>query len=177
MDAFCSTQSATAHEWSCIAVQAHAVFGELLELALELVRGCDCSGAWGCPACVQHSGCGEYNAVLHKEAAVAILELTLAAQTEFRERVRLQQVAPAQPQPGSSVPLCLLLQCRTRTQQYLVCAAWPGLRVLSAGLTRRSSVNMSLFHAMRRGLGFEAKDACVLHVRVRSGGLAGRMRG
>ncbi len=97
-----------------LAGQAHAAFGELLELALELVRGCGCAGDHGCPACVQHTGCGEYNAVLHKEAAIAVLELTLAAQAEFRARARLQQVRqprarrwPAwMPVQG---PCCLLL--------------------------------------------------------------------
>ncbi|KAK9819572.1 hypothetical protein WJX81_002582 [Elliptochloris bilobata] len=83
-----------------LAQQAHAVFGELLELALELVHSCNCAGMWGCPACVQHSGCGEYNAVLHKEAAVAILELTLAAQAEFRERARLQRAHGALQEEG-----------------------------------------------------------------------------
>jgi ATP-dependent helicase YprA (DUF1998 family) len=44
----------------------------------------------GCPACVQHLGCTEYNAVLHKRAAVAILEITLRAEAEHRARVALQ---------------------------------------------------------------------------------------
>ena len=111
-----------------LAGQAHAAFGELLELALELVRGCDCAGAWGCPACVQHGGCGEYNAVLHKEAAVAILELTLAAQAEFRERVRLQQARPpCRLCPGS--PTCLLAAAVQSTE-----GAW--LPVLPGGACR-----------------------------------------
>ena len=109
-----------------LAGQAHAAFGELLELALELVRGCDCAGAWGCPACVQHGGCGEYNAVLHKEAAVAILELTLAAQAEFRERVRLQQARPHAAATQAPHLLDLLLRCRAwREHGKACCLAGP----------------------------------------------------
>jgi DEAD/DEAH box helicase domain-containing protein len=44
----------------------------------------------GCPSCTQHLGCTEYNAVLHKRAAVAILELTLAAEREHAARMALQ---------------------------------------------------------------------------------------
>lgn len=38
------------------------------------MRECGCSGRTGCPACVQHTECGEYNAALHKRAAAAVLE-------------------------------------------------------------------------------------------------------
>ena len=44
----------------------------------------------GCPGCVQHLGCTEYNAVLHKRAAAAILEITLAAEAEHRARIAMQ---------------------------------------------------------------------------------------
>ncbi len=37
--------------------------------------------------------CDEYNAVLHKDAAIAILEITLAAEAEYAERLE-KQVAP-----------------------------------------------------------------------------------
>ena len=41
------------------------------ERALELVERCGCAGTHGCPGCVQHLDCSEYNAVLHKDAAKA----------------------------------------------------------------------------------------------------------
>ena len=48
----------------------------------------------GCPGCVQHLGCTEYNAVLHKRAAIAILEVTLASEREHAARIALQARAP-----------------------------------------------------------------------------------
>ena len=138
------------------------MFGELLELALELLRGCDCSGAWGCPACVQHAGCGEYNAVLHKEAAVAILELTLAAQAEFRERARLQQARPPRAAAaGLPTGTRSLLQCRTRGNERdsARCLTWPARLERGPDST---PFYMSLSFAVRRGQGLEAKNpACV----------------
>lgn len=129
-----------------LAQQAHAAFGELLELALELVRGCDCAGAWGCPACVQHGGCGEYNAVLHKEAAVAILELTLAAQAEFRERMRLQQARPRAACTQAPHRHVSLLQCRPRREHgFLCCLAEPAC--LQRGLTRCLAMGRCVLHA------------------------------
>lgn len=49
---------------SCLpaCLQAAPLFPELVRRALELVRGCGCSGPSGCPACVQQTECGEYNA-------------------------------------------------------------------------------------------------------------------
>ena len=46
--------------------EAEATLPTLMERALELVRGCGCSPDTGCPGCVQHTECGEYNAVLSK---------------------------------------------------------------------------------------------------------------
>ena len=57
--------------------QAAPLFPQLLRRALELVRECGCSSATGCPACVQHTECGEYNAALHKTAAALVLEALL----------------------------------------------------------------------------------------------------
>ena len=34
--------------------------------------------------------CDEYNAVLHKDAGIAILEMTLAAEGEYAERLQKQ---------------------------------------------------------------------------------------
>jgi len=36
--------------------------------------------------------CDEYNAVLHKDAGIAILEMTLAAEAEYAERLQKQVV-------------------------------------------------------------------------------------
>lgn len=42
--------------------QACPIFGQLLLRALELIEGCDCGAAeTGCPGCIQHTHCGEYN--------------------------------------------------------------------------------------------------------------------
>ena len=101
--------------------QAHAVFGDLLELALELVRGCACAGDCGCPACVQHTGCGEYNAVLHKQAAIAILELTLAAQAEYRARVRMQQVQQTTGWAAQEDRSCLTRNVSSAAASFIQC--------------------------------------------------------
>ena len=45
------------------AAQACPLFSALLEKALELIRGCDCVVDSGCPGCIQHTGCSQYNAV------------------------------------------------------------------------------------------------------------------
>lgn len=62
--------------------QAAPLFPQLLRRALRLVRECGCAGRAGCPACVQHADCSEYNAVLHKPAAAALLEALLGEQGE-----------------------------------------------------------------------------------------------
>ncbi|BDA42593.1 probable ATP-dependent helicase hrq1 [Coccomyxa sp. Obi] len=71
-----------------LAKQVRPLFPQLLRRALELIRGCDCRSVSGCPACTQHMGCTEYNAVLHKHAAIVVLELTLAAEVEYAERLQ-----------------------------------------------------------------------------------------
>ena len=74
----------------CTWAQAQPLFPQLLTKALALVRGCNCRSTSGCPACIQSMSCDEYNAVLHKEAAIAILEITLAAEAEYAERLQKQ---------------------------------------------------------------------------------------
>ncbi|KAL6746607.1 hypothetical protein V8C86DRAFT_1481591 [Haematococcus lacustris] len=64
-----------------IALQAAPLFPKLLQRALDLVRGCPCTYEKGCPACVQHLDCKNYNAVLNKQATVLVLEQCLAAET------------------------------------------------------------------------------------------------
>ncbi len=46
-----------------VAAQACPLFSALLEKALDLIRGCDCVVDSGCPGCIQHTGCSQYNAV------------------------------------------------------------------------------------------------------------------
>lgn len=89
--------------------QARPLFPQLLRRALELIRGCDCRSVSGCPACTQHMGCTEYNAVLHKHAAIAVLELTLAAEIEYAERLRLQVCVALPCMP----PYVMRLSCGT----------------------------------------------------------------
>ena len=70
--------------------QEQPLFPQLLAKALELVMGCNCRATSGCPACIQSMSCDEYNAVLHKDAAIAILEITLEAEAEYAERTKKQ---------------------------------------------------------------------------------------
>ncbi|KAL3131865.1 hypothetical protein ABBQ38_007575 [Trebouxia sp. C0009 RCD-2024] len=74
-----------------IAAQATPLFSVLLEKALQLIENCDCKPASGCPGCVQHTDCGEYNAVLNKFSAIIVLQCTLEAEAQHRERLHLQQ--------------------------------------------------------------------------------------
>ncbi|XP_039792694.1 uncharacterized ATP-dependent helicase YprA-like [Panicum virgatum] len=57
-----------------MASQAQMLFGELLLAPFELVSTCSCTGAVGCPNCIQSLTCSEYNEVLDKEAAILILK-------------------------------------------------------------------------------------------------------
>ena len=45
------------------APQACPLFSALLEKALDLIRSCNCVVDSGCPGCIQHTGCSQYNAV------------------------------------------------------------------------------------------------------------------
>ena len=63
-------------------MQAHLLFGTLLRKALELVQSCNCAGDSGCPGCIHHMGCGQYNSVLHKRGGLLVLEATIAAEVE-----------------------------------------------------------------------------------------------
>jgi len=53
---------------------AAALAGGLLADAATLIASCTCGEAGGCPCCVQSPDCGEHNACLSKEGAVAVLE-------------------------------------------------------------------------------------------------------
>ena len=61
------------------------IFGNLLEAARDLIKGCECDEPTGCPSCCHHTDCNQYNAVLDKRAALMVLEGTLAAQREEEE--------------------------------------------------------------------------------------------
>jgi len=60
-----------------IFMQAKPIFTNLLQKALELVRACPCSDEKGCPNCIQHVACTEYNAVISKSMATVVLQCAL----------------------------------------------------------------------------------------------------
>eukprot|EP00798_Chlamydomonas_sp_ICE-L_P008043 gene8043-1277_t len=49
----------------------------LMKKAFELVRLCPCTGAEGCPRCIQHLYCTTWNSCINKPAACLVLELLL----------------------------------------------------------------------------------------------------
>lgn len=88
--------------WLWVIYQVQLLFRELLTAALELISTCGCTSTSGCPNCIQVStdfcvavrffpckkfnvftktillqvfSCGEYNEVIHKDAAVLILKV------------------------------------------------------------------------------------------------------
>ncbi|WIA32171.1 hypothetical protein OEZ86_003020 [Tetradesmus obliquus] len=68
-----------------LAAQATPLFPELLQQALELVQRCACRYVKGCPCCVQHLDCKNYNAVLNKAGAVLVLEAALEQEAAVAE--------------------------------------------------------------------------------------------
>lgn len=68
-----------------VSMQIQPYFTELLNAALELLTCCHCSGDTGCPNCVQSMVCHEYNEVIHKDAAIMIIEGVLDAESFFGE--------------------------------------------------------------------------------------------
>ncbi|URE28843.1 hypothetical protein MUK42_17433 [Musa troglodytarum] len=68
-----------------IAAQVQLLFRELLTAALELISTCGCTSTSGCPNCIQVLSCGEYNEVIHKDAAVLILKSVIEAETAYFE--------------------------------------------------------------------------------------------
>ncbi|KAL9680854.1 hypothetical protein QQ045_012634 [Rhodiola kirilowii] len=65
-----------------LAAQIQPIFTDLLNAALELLMACSCSSEVGCPYCVQSLACHEYNEVLHKESAIKIIKIDVAAGCE-----------------------------------------------------------------------------------------------
>ena len=61
------------------------VFRDVCRRALEMVESCTCheddacSAGDGCPGCIHFVNCTEYNKFLHKESAVEVLKIALAA--------------------------------------------------------------------------------------------------
>ncbi|GAB4845369.1 hypothetical protein Ancab_038777 [Ancistrocladus abbreviatus] len=65
-----------------LSIKIQPLFTEILTAALELLLSCCCAGDTGCPNCVQSLACHEYNEVLHKEAAIMIIQGVLEAEKE-----------------------------------------------------------------------------------------------
>ncbi|KAL6319072.1 hypothetical protein AAG906_001545 [Vitis piasezkii] len=63
--------------------QVRPHFTELLIAALELLMSCCCTGDTGCPNCIQNLACGEYNELLHKDAAIMIIKGVLEAEESY----------------------------------------------------------------------------------------------
>ena len=61
-------------------------FSEILARALEMVESCDCTAVTGCPGCVQHTHCSEYNSVIHKVAGAAVLKLALEHESQQHQQ-------------------------------------------------------------------------------------------
>ena len=68
-------------------LQVCDLFGVLMRKAMALIEACPCTSPTGCPGCVQHLDCSQYNAVLNKQAGVLVLQATLDAQSDFRKRL------------------------------------------------------------------------------------------
>ena len=71
-------------------MQVCDLFGVLMRKGMALIEACPCPNDTGCPGCIQHTDCNQYNAVLNKRAGVVVLQATLDAQDEFRERLLLR---------------------------------------------------------------------------------------
>ncbi|GIL51561.1 hypothetical protein Vafri_7530, partial [Volvox africanus] len=68
-----------------LSVAAAPLFPALLERAHRLVSECSCPYAKGCPQCVQHLECRNYNAVLSKTAAEVVLRHVLEQERAHAE--------------------------------------------------------------------------------------------
>ena len=63
-------------------LQATPLFPELIQQALDLIEKCSCPYLKGCPCCVQHLDCKNYNAVLNKAGGVLVLKAVLGLDLE-----------------------------------------------------------------------------------------------
>eukprot|EP00742_Colponemidia_sp_Colp-10_P009548 GILJ01010424.1.p1 GENE.GILJ01010424.1~~GILJ01010424.1.p1 ORF type:complete len:1170 (-),score=133.32 GILJ01010424.1:130-3639(-) len=64
-----------------LAKETFAIFPRLLHSALKLIQDCPCSE--GCPSCIQHLHCSEYNVVIDKAAAIVFLRIILGLDATF----------------------------------------------------------------------------------------------
>ncbi len=67
-------------------MQATPLLRELLQRALDLVSSCPCTYPKGCPRCVQHLDCKNYNAVLSKKGALVVLRAALQQEQQVAGR-------------------------------------------------------------------------------------------
>ena len=80
-----------------LSAAAAPLFPQLLERAYQRVSECGCPYAKGCPQCVQHLDCRNYNAVLCKAGAEVVLRHVLG-----QEREALRPAAAAAAGPGAA---------------------------------------------------------------------------
>lgn len=66
------------------------MFGVLMRKAVALIESCPCTSSTGCPGCIQHTDCNQYNAVLDKRAGIVVLQATLEAQADFRHQLSMR---------------------------------------------------------------------------------------
>ena len=64
-----------AHKLACL--QVCDLFGVLMRKGIALIEACDCTATTGCPGCIQHTTCNQYNAVLDKKAGIIVLQVDL----------------------------------------------------------------------------------------------------
>ncbi|KNA22801.1 hypothetical protein SOVF_030700 [Spinacia oleracea] len=60
-----------------LSMRIQPLFNDLLTSALDMLTSCYCSEDVGCPNCVQTLACQEYNELLHKDAAIMIIKVSL----------------------------------------------------------------------------------------------------
>ena len=70
-----------------ISAQVQPLFGNILRAAYELVNQCPCEEESGCPNCVHHGECTQYNAVLDKRAAKIVLEAVIEAEGTYLSKM------------------------------------------------------------------------------------------
>ena len=70
------------HYLACTACCLYCLYCPALHLPVPLlqVESCSCSAVKGCPSCVQHLRCKNYNSVLNKRAAALVLTHLLEAE-------------------------------------------------------------------------------------------------
>jgi ATP-dependent helicase YprA (DUF1998 family) len=67
-----------------VALAGARIIRSLLHATLDAIQRCSCQTNGGCPSCVQSPRCSEFNVVMDKLAAVAILRLLLLPREESR---------------------------------------------------------------------------------------------